>query len=105
MFTFCPSISRASIAVITLLVLSGCKTEVAQPAAPTAAQVSVAVPARAGAVEGKTENSDAFIWELFTQFTSPVSGQGLRMKNACEDLAHVLVVPSGYFSSSAQAVP
>jgi hypothetical protein len=31
--------------------------------------------------------------------------QGLRMKNACEDLAHVLVVPSGYFSSSAQAVP
>jgi hypothetical protein len=30
--------------------------------------------------------------------------QGLRMKNACEDLAHVLVVPSGYFSSSAQAV-
>jgi hypothetical protein len=31
--------------------------------------------------------------------------QGLRMKNACEDLEHVLVVPSGYFSSSAQAVP
>jgi hypothetical protein len=31
--------------------------------------------------------------------------QGLRMKNACEELAHVLVVPSGYFSSSAQAVP
>ena len=33
------------------------------------------------------------------------SPQGLRMKNACEDLAHVVVVPSGYFSSSAQAVP
>src|SRR5258705_14001411 len=32
-------------------------------------------------------------------------GQGLRMKNTCEDLAHVLVVPCGYFSSSAQAVP
>ena len=30
--------------------------------------------------------------------------QGLRMKNTCEDLAHVLVVPCGYFSSSAQAV-
>jgi hypothetical protein len=74
MFTFCPSISRASIAALTLLILSGCKTEVSQPAAPTVAQVSVAVPARAGAVEGKTENSDAFIWELFTQFTSPVSG-------------------------------
>jgi hypothetical protein len=27
------------------------------------------------------------------------------MKNACEDLEHVLVVPCGYFSSSAQAVP
>jgi len=45
-------------------------------------------------------------------FTDKASGkdvkrpqlQGLRMKNACEDLAHVLVVPSGYFSSSAQAV-
>jgi hypothetical protein len=34
-----------------------------------------------------------------------VSAQGLRMKNACEDLEHVLVVPCGYFSSSAQAVP
>jgi hypothetical protein len=31
--------------------------------------------------------------------------QGLRMKNTCEDLAHVLVVPCGYFSLSAQAVP
>jgi len=36
--------------------------------------------------------------------SNPTS-QGLRMKNACEDLAHVLVVPCGYFSSSAQAVP
>jgi hypothetical protein len=30
--------------------------------------------------------------------------QGLRMKNACEDLAHVLVLPCGYFSLSAQAL-
>ena len=35
--------------------------------------VTVAVPARAGAVEGKTENSDAFIWRLFTEFTAPAS--------------------------------
>jgi len=35
--------------------------------------VVVAVPARAGAVEGMTENSDAFIWGLFTEFTAPVS--------------------------------
>jgi len=37
--------------------------------------VAVVVPARAGVVEGKTENSDAFIWRLFTftEFTAPVS--------------------------------
>jgi len=35
--------------------------------------VAVAVPARAGAVEGTTENSDAFIWGLFTEFTAPAS--------------------------------
>lgn len=33
----------------------------------------VAVPARAGAVMGTTENSDAFIWRLFTEFVAPVS--------------------------------
>ncbi len=39
--------------------------------------------------------------------SEPVEGtaQGLRMENTCEDLAHVVVVPCGYFSSSAQAVP
>jgi hypothetical protein len=35
--------------------------------------VVVAVPARAGAVDGTTENSDAFIWRLFTEFTAPAS--------------------------------
>jgi hypothetical protein len=35
--------------------------------------VAVAVPARAGAVVGTTENSDAFIWRLFTEFAAPVS--------------------------------
>src|ERR1022692_1324850 len=35
--------------------------------------VTVAVPAKAGAIEGKTENSDAFIWRLFTEFTAPAS--------------------------------
>lgn len=34
--------------------------------------VVVAVPARAGAVDGTTQNSDEFIWRLFTQFTTPV---------------------------------
>src|ERR1022692_3736312 len=35
--------------------------------------VTVAVPAKAGAIEGKTENSYAFIWRLFTEFTAPAS--------------------------------
>lgn len=42
-------------------------------AAPVKGTVAVAVPARAGAVNGKTENSDAFIWRLFTEFAAPVS--------------------------------
>ena len=38
--------------------------------------VAVAVPARAGAVDGTTENSDAFIWRLLTEFAAPaVKGQ------------------------------
>jgi hypothetical protein len=32
----------------------------------------VAVPARAGAVVGTTQNSDEFIWRLFAQFAAPV---------------------------------
>jgi hypothetical protein len=35
--------------------------------------VVVAVPARAGTVEGFSQNSDAFIWQQFTQFVAPVS--------------------------------
>ena len=38
-----------------------------------AAPIVVAVPARAGAVEGTKQNSDEFIWRLFVQFVSPVS--------------------------------
>ncbi len=35
--------------------------------------VSVAVPARAGPVDANTENSDAFIWRLFTELAAPAS--------------------------------
>ena len=35
--------------------------------------VVVAVPAKAGAVAGMTENSDAFIWRLFTAFAAPAT--------------------------------
>jgi hypothetical protein len=34
--------------------------------------VSVGVPAQAGPVDGTTQNSDAFIWTLLTQFVAPV---------------------------------
>jgi hypothetical protein len=33
----------------------------------------VAVPSQAGVVQGKRENSDAFIWELFTKFVAPAT--------------------------------
>src|ERR1700722_7015550 len=39
--------------------------------APASAQGAVVVPAKAGAVDGTTENSDAFIWRLFTEFAAP----------------------------------
>lgn len=35
--------------------------------------VVVGVPAQAGAVDGTHENSDAFIWRLFTEFAAPAS--------------------------------
>jgi hypothetical protein len=39
--------------------------------APAKHTVAVAVPARAGAVDGTTQNSDEFIWRLFTGFAAP----------------------------------
>jgi hypothetical protein len=42
-------------------------------AAAQAQNVVVAVPARAGAVDGTTENSDAFIWRLFIEFAAPAT--------------------------------
>ncbi len=72
------SMLRRSILVVAAsyvpLILTGCSNE-APKAAPTAvaALPAVAVPAQAGAVEGKTENSDAFIWEVFTRFVAPAN--------------------------------
>jgi hypothetical protein len=65
------------IAVGATLVLTSCKTEApkSMTTGVSAPVVAVAVPARAGAVEGKTENSDTFMWELFTQITAPISAQ------------------------------
>lgn len=53
--------------VVSIAVLLGSVEASAQQ------NVVVAVPARAGAVEGTTENSDAFIWRVFTELTAPVS--------------------------------
>jgi hypothetical protein len=54
------------IAVLTLSLLGSIT-------ASTQDTVIVAVPARAGAVDGMTENSDAFIWRKFTELVAPVS--------------------------------
>jgi len=55
----------------SLALIAGCSF-----AAPAAAHepptVVVAVPARAGAVDGTTQNSDEFIWRLFAAFAAPV---------------------------------
>jgi hypothetical protein len=58
------------------LIFSSCSNEPPKTAPTTAAALPpVAVPAQAGAVEGRTENSDAFMWALFTQITAPISAQ------------------------------
>jgi hypothetical protein len=58
--------ASAVIAGLTLVLL-GSTTTSAQDT------VVVAIPAKAGAVNGTTENSDAFIWRLFTEFAAPAS--------------------------------
>jgi len=52
---------------ILAMLTTGCPNRTA-----THASVVVAVPAKAGAVDGKKENSDAFIWKVFTEFTAPI---------------------------------
>jgi hypothetical protein len=59
--------SISAIIVELALGLTGIATASAQTT------VVVAVPAQAGAVVGMTENSDAFVWRLFTEFAAPVS--------------------------------
>jgi Putative Ig domain len=55
--------------------LTACTQQVPPPSPNL---VVVAVPAKAGAVQGKTENSDAFLWGLFAQFTAPNSANSPR---------------------------
>jgi len=61
--------TKPSVAIISALIVAllGSTTGWAQET------VVVAVPAKAGAVDGTKENSDAFIWRLFSGFVAPVS--------------------------------
>lgn len=74
-------LALAAIAGTGMLILAGERfaTPGAEANAANAAQerplVVVAVPARAGAVTGRRENSDEFIWRLFTQFAAPVTAR------------------------------
>ena len=61
--------TRLFLFVLVLLALTLASSISAHAQSP----VVVAEPARAGAVDGVRENSDAFIWRLLTQFAAPVS--------------------------------
>jgi hypothetical protein len=63
-----PVVTHGVSAVVAGLILAtqGCTTPGQRDV------VVVAVPARAGAVEGTAQNSDAFIWQQLTQFAAPV---------------------------------
>jgi hypothetical protein len=59
--------SVPAIITVSLLAVSAC------PRPQPMGTVVVAVPARAGAVDGNTVNSDEFIWQKFVEFTAPVA--------------------------------
>jgi hypothetical protein len=54
---------------MAVLLVAACLATASRAASP----VVIAVPAQAGPVDGMKENSDAFIWRLFTEFATPVS--------------------------------
>ena len=69
-------IRSASAVIVGILLATAGQPLAAQGAkapAPVRSTVVVAVPARAGAVNGTTQNSDEFLWRLFTQFAAPAS--------------------------------
>ncbi|MGA3309336.1 MAG: hypothetical protein ABSD08_12060 [Xanthobacteraceae bacterium] len=60
--------TKSASAIIAALALALLGSATASAQAPAVVTVS----AKAGAVDGTTENSDAFIWGLFTEFAAPV---------------------------------
>lgn len=53
--------------------IAGLALAVLGSTAASAQTVVVAEPAKAGPVDGTTENSDAFLWRLFAEFAAPAS--------------------------------
>jgi hypothetical protein len=65
--------TAASLKILSLVLLALAPIGCRQGSATPQTAVVVAVPAKAGVVEGKAENSDTFIWKLFTDLVAPVS--------------------------------
>lgn len=60
-----------------VVALWGCSSSEPEPgprSEPVSNSIIVAITGQAGPVDGTNQNSDEFIWNLFTQFTAPVEG-------------------------------
>lgn len=67
------SMIHRRLTVRATMIIAVCSTSLAMSAV-NAAEFRVVETARAGAVQGTRQNSDEFIWRLFTQFTAPTPG-------------------------------
>lgn len=59
--------------IMTFVCLAGC-AQLAAVEPSRNASLQIVETARAGAVQGSAQNSDQFIWRLFSQFVAPVPG-------------------------------
>ncbi|WP_147328139.1 MULTISPECIES: hypothetical protein [unclassified Duganella] len=60
--------------LLVSLLVGVCPAVLAGPAAKAPGAFRIVETARAGAVQGTRQNSDEFVWRLFTQFTAPTPG-------------------------------
>ena len=76
MFMVQKRLTRLTTMLITVCwaCLAALAASAADAAKPGDAAVRIVETARAGAVQGTRQNSDEFIWRLFTQFTAPTPG-------------------------------
>lgn len=64
-----------AVCLTAVILLMSCKSQPPTPdEAPLANGTVVTVTAKAGPVDGTTQNSDEFIWRLFAQFAAPAAG-------------------------------